>query len=84
MAAGLRQWEGGVYLDEPFAFGGGHSGPSCQACRRPILEGEASTRVEFRGDPDGAQGYTGEYHTACSRPFASIARFLNLDPFGGF
>jgi hypothetical protein len=73
-----------MYLDEGFAFGGGHGGPSCRACNQPILEGERATHISFRSDPDGTRGYTGDYHLACSKPFASLARVINLNPFGGF
>ena len=73
-----------MYLDEEFAFGGGYSGPSCRACKQPILEGERATRVLFRTDPDGARGLTGDYHLACGKPFASLARVANMDPFAGF
>jgi hypothetical protein len=72
-----------MYLDEAFAFGGGHAGPICRACKQPILDGERSTRVSFRTDPDGAEGLTGEYHIPCSKPFASLAHVLNLNPWGG-
>jgi len=67
-----------LYLDESFAFGGGDHGPSCCACRKPILEGEASMRIAFASDPAGAKGYTGEYHVACGKPFASLARALDM------
>lgn len=79
--AGLS--EGGVYLDEAFAFGGGHSGPSCRACKQPILEGERAMRISFHTDPDGARGLTGEYHLTCSKPFASLARVVNMNPWAG-
>jgi hypothetical protein len=67
-----------VYLDESFAFGGGHGGPSCCACKQPILEGERSVRIAFENDPGGAKGLTGEYHAACSKPFDSLAHALNM------
>ena len=69
-----------MYLDEAFAFGGGHGGPSCRACRNPILEGERTMRVEFLNDP---HGLTGDYHLACGRPFASLARVINMNPWAG-
>ncbi|HEX4859756.1 MAG TPA: hypothetical protein VFV07_00875 [Rhizomicrobium sp.] len=68
-----------MYLDETGAFGGGWSGPCCLSCKLPILDGERSARVEFRSDPLGAKGLTGEYHLACSKPFASLARVLDMD-----
>ncbi len=67
-----------MYLDESFAFGGGHEGPSCRACKQPILEGEHSIRIAFESDPGGAKGLTGEYHASCSKPFDSLARALNM------
>ena len=63
-----------MYLDESFAFGGGHGGPSCRACRYPILEGERSVRITFESDPS----LTGAYHVACSKPFDSLAHALNM------
>ena len=67
-----------MYLEEGLAFGGGHSGPVCRACRQPILENERVTRVSFQTDPDGARGLTGDYHLACSKPFDSLAHALNM------
>jgi hypothetical protein len=67
-----------VYLDESFAFGGGHGGSSCRACKQPILEGERSIRIAFENDPGGTKGLTGEYHFGCSKPFDSLARALNM------
>jgi hypothetical protein len=67
-----------MYLDERFAFGGGHSGPSCRSCKEPILDNDRSMRVKFANDPDGARGLTGEYHLACSKPFASLAHVLDM------
>jgi hypothetical protein len=67
-----------VYLDESFAFGGGQGGPSCRACKKLILEGEPSIRIAFASDPVGAKGYTGEYHSACSKPFVSLARAIDM------
>lgn len=67
-----------MYLDETHAFGGGWSGPCCLSCKEPILEGERSTRVEFASDPSGAKGLTGAYHLGCSRPFAALARAINM------
>jgi hypothetical protein len=56
----------------------------CNACRLPITEGEPSTRVEFQTDPDGKLGLSGTYHTRCSRPFQSLARVVNLNPWARF
>jgi len=68
-----------MYLDESlYAPGGGEPGRSCRSCREPILAGHRSIRVEFPDDPAGVEGLTGEYHVACSKPFASMAHALNL------
>jgi hypothetical protein len=58
--------------------------PSCRACKQPIWHGQPATRVDFRTDPDGSQGLTGVYHKPCSRPFLSLARVVNLNPWSGF
>jgi hypothetical protein len=72
-----------LYLDEEsFASGGGYGAPLCLSCKQPIVNGQPSTRVTFRTDPDGHAGLTGDYHLACSRPFASLAHVINLDPWG--
>lgn len=59
---------------------GGYDGRWCRACKRPILKHERATRVEFNTDPNGADGLTGDYHLACSKPFASLAHVVNLKP----
>jgi hypothetical protein len=56
----------------------------CRACRQPIVPGQPATQVHFPNDPEGAQGFTGPYHTECSRPFQSMARVLNMNPWGRF
>ena len=61
---------------------GGHQGPWCCACKQPILEGQRKERVEFSTDPQGFKGLTGDYHAACSKPFASMARVINMRSFG--
>lgn len=63
--------------------GGGHDGPWCRACRQPILDGQRITEIRFNTDPHGFNGQTGPYHVECSRPFASMAHIINLNPFGG-
>jgi hypothetical protein len=40
--------------------------------------------VTFNTDPHGHKGLTGDYHAGCSKPFESMARIVNLNPFGGF
>jgi len=68
-----------VYLDESlFSAGGGDSGPCCCACKAPILQGQRTTRLNFASDPSGAKGLTGDYHLACSKPFDSLARAINM------
>jgi hypothetical protein len=69
-----------VFVDEPFPFRRGRNPRCCCACRQPIAEGQRSARVEFNNDPSGANGFTGDYHLACSRPFASMARIINWTP----
>jgi hypothetical protein len=62
---------------------GRHSGRWCRACKQPIGKDQRATRVEFQSDPDGLKGLTGDYHQACSKPFASLAHVINLNPWGG-
>jgi len=59
-------------------------GPWCASCKQPITGGQRSVRVLFDNDPHGFRGLTGEYHEACSRPFQSLARVVNLKWFGRF
>ena len=73
-----------MFLDDKFPYGGGPSGPSCQACKRMILPSDRTKRVVFRNDPDGSQGLTGDYHLACSRRFEALAHVINLTPWCGF
>jgi hypothetical protein len=72
-----------VFLDEKFGHGSRPDGPYCRACRQPIHQGERAMRVEFQNDPDGTKGLTGEYHAACGRRFASLARVVNMNLWGG-
>jgi hypothetical protein len=58
--------------------------PSCCACRQPIWRGQPAIHVHFNHDPVGAKGLTGDYHQQCSRPFQSMARVVNLNPWGRF
>jgi hypothetical protein len=60
----------------------GYSGRWCRACRLPILTGQRAARVDFQTDPHGTDGLTGDYHAECSKPFASMARVINLNPWG--
>jgi hypothetical protein len=62
---------------------GGYDGRWCRSCKQPILKHQRLTRVEFRTDPHGTDGLTGDYHLECSRPFASLAHVVNINPWGG-
>ncbi|EIM24580.1 hypothetical protein MicloDRAFT_00052950 [Microvirga lotononidis] len=79
----MKSLESGVFLDDKFSYGG-WSGPSCRACKQPILPSDRVTRVEFQNDPSGTKGLTGDYHLACSRPFASLASVINFNPWAGW
>jgi hypothetical protein len=57
---------------------------SCMACKQPILDGQRATQVEFCTDPDGSAGLSGLYHAPCSRPYQSLARVVNMNPWGRF
>ena len=59
-------------------------GPWCTSCKAPITSDQRRVRVSFDNDPHGFQGLTGDYHEACSRPFASMARVGNMNWFGRF
>jgi len=48
------------------------------------MDGERSTRIDFQTDPDGMAGLSGLYHTACSRPYQSLARVVNMNLWGRF
>ena len=56
----------------------GGSGPWCRACKQPIAKSEPATHIHFENDPHGFEGLTGDYHTACSKPFRSIADVLDV------
>jgi hypothetical protein len=73
-----------VAFDPMPAGGSGPSGPCCTSCREPITNGQRSVRIEFSHDPHGHRGLTGLYHDHCSKPFASLARVINLNWFGRF
>jgi hypothetical protein len=70
-----------MYLEDKFPGGGDEAW--CCACRQPIRQGERLVRVAFNNDPTGDRGFTGPYHQACSKPFASLARVINLTPWAG-
>jgi hypothetical protein len=65
------------------ARGGEPERTNCRACRHPIWQGQPATRVEFANDPTGSAGLTGLYHEACAKPFRSLARVMNMKPWGG-
>ena len=78
------------YLGELVAFdpmpsgGSGSEGPFCNSCRAPITSGQRSVRIDFDHDPQGHRGLSGLYHEHCSKPFASLAKVINLNWFGRF
>ena len=55
--------------------GGDPRGPWCKACRQPISESQRTINVRFDND---VHEMSGLYHETCGRPFASMARVLNL------
>ena len=59
-------------------------GPWCSSCQAPITEGQRAVRVQFSTDPHGFRGLTGQYHEACSKPFASMAYVINMTSFRRF
>ena len=70
---------------DPMPGGGsGPHGPLCMSCGVLITEEQRSVYVHFNQDPNGYQGLSGLYHEQCSRPFASMARILNMNWFGRF
>jgi hypothetical protein len=70
-------WNLMMYLEDK-SPGGAPSGPFCLSCNKLIGRGERA-RVEFRTDPDGTDGLTGDYHIACSKPYAALARVINMN-----
>jgi len=60
--------------------GGDPRGPLCKACRRPIGPGQPFRTVRFDNDENG---FNGVYHDPCGRPFESLARILNINPWVG-
>jgi hypothetical protein len=64
--------------------GEGSHGPWCASCKAPIAQAQRSVRVHFDSDPHGFRGLTGEYHEACSKPFASLAHVINVTKFSRF
>jgi hypothetical protein len=72
-----------VPLDGSLFEGGRFGRRWCLACKQPILTQQRATRVEFQTDPEGLNGLTGEYHLECSKPFSSLARVINMNPWSG-
>lgn len=71
-------------LDGSTYEGGAFGTPWCRACKQPILKIQRATRVDFQTDPGGERGLSGDYHVACSKPFASLARVVNMNPWSGW
>ncbi len=59
---------------------GGFEGPWCVRCNQPIQKDDSSQRISFPNDPHGHQGLTGLYHDRCAKPFSSLARIMNMNP----
>ena len=58
--------------------------PMCLACRQPIADGQRVTRIDFHSDPDGTGGLSGLYHVLCGKPYQSLARVVNMNPWARF
>ena len=63
-----------MYLNDGF-FSGGSQDPHCKACKQPILKGQPVTRIAFDG---ASRDMSGDYHSSCGRPFASMAHVLGM------
>lgn len=50
---------------------------ACKSCRAPILAHHAVEEVRFPEHSDSAE-MSGSYHAECARPFASIARAMEM------
>jgi len=53
-------------------------GPWCASCKSAITDSQRKVHVHFDTDPHGFRGLTGDYHEACGKPFASMARAINM------
>jgi hypothetical protein len=71
-------------LDYDPRWGGGTNDPSCVHCHAPITSKQKSVRIDFANDPHGHRGFSGVYHEECSKPFASLARAINMMSFSRF
>jgi hypothetical protein len=60
--------------------GGDPRGPWCKACRQPISPDQPAETVRF--ETAETNDMSGLYHKICAKPFASLARVINLKPFG--
>jgi len=58
--------------------------PSCTGCSGPITGDQRSVRLHFANDPKGYRGFSGFYHEHCSKPFAALARAINMLSFNRF
>ena len=67
-----------MYLVGDFPGGGGEDFPWCRSCKQPIAPKSAMVRLNFANDPTGARDLSGPYHATCSKPFASLARAVNM------
>ena len=63
-----------MYLEEGLG-GGGYEGRSCKGCQTLIMPGQPVTRVVLDHDPEGMSG---DYHAACGKPIAELARVINM------
>jgi hypothetical protein len=55
-----------AYDAEP---GGDPRGTWCKKCQLPIMDGQPTTQMHFREDPDGKLGFSGLYHATCAQPY---------------
>jgi hypothetical protein len=55
-----------AYDDVP---GSDPRGPWCPGCKRPVRKDEPATFMHFKGDPTGALGMSGRWHSECARPY---------------
>ncbi len=65
-------------MDYDPRWGDGSNDPWCTHCRQPITPKQQSVRVDFPHDPHGFRGLSGLYHAECGKPFASMARAMNM------
>lgn len=63
-----------MYLEDGLG-GGGYEGRPCKGCQLLIMPGEAAIRVTFDHDRNDMSG---DYHAACGKPIAALARAMNM------